>query len=210
MRNKRGWIRKKCAAIKLWIVVPAVILSLGGCVSLKAPGEPLPEETLKDFGEALNALDADGMLECMDEKTKKSITASMNIAMGLLGALTDISLGFDAEDLLAALPLFQRFIPMDSGDYPSVDFQATQTYISGDKATVYFYEVNSGDSSVVNMVKEDGQWKLTLDNRYIDESGADRIIIAGEEQTQEAKASEDEKRADLEKRIGALAEFFGF
>lgn len=200
------WIRKRCAAVKLWAVMPAILWSLCGCMSVKAPREPLPEETLKAFEVSVNELDVNGMMECMDEKTKKSITAGMDIAMDLFGALTDVDLGFGAEDLLAALPLFQGFIPVDSADYPTVEFKTTATYITGGKATVYFYEVNSGDSSIVNMVKEDGMWKLSLDTHYMDESEADRIIIDGEEVTRESEDGE----ADLAEITDRLAEFFGF
>lgn len=201
------WLKRRTAAATMGMIVAVLILTFTGCVSLKPEKESLPEDTLEAFEDAINAMDVNGMMDCLDAKTSKSITAGMDIAIGLLGAITEVDLGISAEDLIAAMPLFQEFIPADASDYPSVDFQITQTYISGNRATIYFYETGSQEGTIANMSKEDGVWKFSLDSRYIEESDADRVVIAGEEENQE---TDKESRADKEELKRALAEFFGF
>lgn len=174
----------KKAAVVFWIILVLVTVFCSACTE---PGrEPLPEDTLEAFEDAMNALDTDGMLECIDQKSIKAVTAGMNIVLGIVGGITEIDLGIDAEDIIAILPLLQEFVAVDMEDYPEVDFQVTETLVVGDKATVYFYEVNSGENGVVNMKREDGEWKLTLSSRQVEREKAERIIIPGEAEVQES------------------------
>lgn len=169
----------------LLVMLIGIMACCTGCVSLMPVKEPLPEETIEEFQDAMNAMDVNGMLECMDSGTVKSITAGMDIALGITGAVTGFDLGISAEDLIAALPLFQSFAGSYGygADYPGVDFEVMETYIKGNRATVYFTEINSGESMNVNMKKEDNKWRMTLDKRVIAEEDADRVIIAGQEES---------------------------
>lgn len=179
-----------------------MMTNMSGCLSLPKVREPLPEDTLEEFEDAINAMDVDGMLECMDEKSVKSLTAGMDLVMGLAGAVSGVDIDISAEDLIAMLPLFQGML----GDYaaqegvqtPQVDFQVLETYIKGDKATVVFTEAGSSDTAAINMVKEEGGWRLTLSTRAITPEDADRVIIAGaeEEETKSRAEERAERRAE--------------
>jgi len=181
---------KKKASAVIWIILVLVTVLCGACVM--PIREPLPEDTLEAFEDAMNVLDVNGMLECIDQSSTKAISAGTNIVLGIVGAITDIDLGIEADDIIAILPLLQEFVAVDMEDYPEVDFQVTETLISGDKATVYFYEASSGENGVVNMKKEGGEWKLTLGSRQVEREKADRIIIPGEEEAAESLASSEQ------------------
>lgn len=171
------WQRKIAA-----VLAAGMILGITGCLPAK---EALPEDTIEEYEMACNAMDVQAMLDCIDEKTVKSMTAGMDAVMGLVGAATGVDIGVKASDLIDMAPLLQSFMGdfvNESGGMPQVDFQVKKTYIKGSRATVYFTEANSGEDMVVNMVKNDGKWYMTLSNIMITKDSADRVISADEEE----------------------------
>ncbi len=152
----------------------------------------MPEDTIEAFEDAVNAMDVQGMMDCMDEDTVDALTSGMDIVMKIAGKVSGVDLGISAEDLLNVMPLFQGMLgdQMDEMGYPEVDFQVTETRIKGDKATVFFDEANSGESNVINMEKDDGTWYMVLDTRLIDRDEADRVIVPGEEEASEEEDDE--------------------
>lgn len=169
------------------MIICGVCLNLSGCLTGAIVQEHLPEETIEAYEDAINSMDVDGMMACMDESTQKTMTAGLDVTMGIVGAVTGFDLGISAEDLISLMPFFTAVAGEYGTDvYPQVDFQVTRTLIQGDKATVYFDEVNSGQSQVINMVKESGKWYMTMDVVLISEEEAERILYPGqEEETQE-------------------------
>ncbi len=173
-------LRKIICAVLLIVVMAGS----AGCQVLSLGEESLPEDTIEEFEDAVNAMDVNGMLDCMDESTVKTLTAGMDLMMQIAGAAAGVDLGLSGEDLIALFPLFQGLIgeEMYANGYPQVDFQVQETYIKGDRATVYFTEANSGETEVINMKKEDGKWYMTLSTQVIAQEDADRVIIAGQEE----------------------------
>lgn len=170
----------------------------GGCTELPHTWEPLPEDTVEELERAYNHMDAAAMIECLDERTTRDITLGIEATMGLVGAITGIELEISGEDLISMMPMLQELVYEYSDEgYSSADFQAMETYIRGDEATVYILEAVSGDTMQANMVKEDGKWKLTFWGDTITEETADRILIAGQE---------EEKRSSSQEENGKLSE----
>ncbi len=196
---KRG---KSFAAVCLAAVM------VGGCTTLPTTWEPLPEDTVEEFERAYNHMDAVAMMECLDEETKSDITLGIETTMGLIGAITGIEFEISAEDVVSMMPMLQEFAyEYSDEDYPSADFQAMETYIRGDEATVYILETASGDTMQANMIKEDGKWKMTFWGNTITEETADRILIAGqEEEKRSSSRKEDETLSEeqIAQLLGAL------
>lgn len=182
------WQRKIAA-----VLAAGMILGMTGCLPAK---EALPEDTIEEYEMACNAMDVQAMLDCIDEKTVKSMTAGMDAVMGLVGAAAGVDIGVKASDLIDMAPLLQSFmgdLVNESGGMPQVDFQVKETYIKGSRATVYFTEANSGENMVVNMVKNDGKWYMTLSNITITRDSADRVISADEEEKTTSLAGSSKK-----------------
>lgn len=176
------------------VLAGVMVLEMAGCVPEK---DALPEDTLEAYEDACNAMDIQGMLDCMDEKSVKSITAGMDLVMGIAGAVAGFDLGISASDMLDLAPLMQAMMgesfAAQMGEIPQVDFQVKETYIKGERATVYFSEANSGEDMVINMVKEKGKWYMTLSTVMISKEEADRVITAGEEKADGQETAQEEK-----------------
>lgn len=183
---------------KLVIVLAVVSAIVVGCVPVTKKREPLPEDTIEAFERAYNTQDVEGVLECLDEKTVKALTTSMDIVLNIAQAITEVDFGITMEDIMALLPIMQELIVIEDDEFDEIDFQVTETYIRGNKATVHFYEVNSGTENTVNMNKESDGWKFSVSTRYIKREDADRVIIAGENE------SKSERRAETGKRENSL------
>ncbi|MCD8362857.1 MAG: hypothetical protein LUC98_07850 [Lachnospiraceae bacterium] len=177
------------------MAVMMAVMALTGCsVSVKQKSDPLPEETIEEFEDAVNNMDVQGMLDCMDEDMQSTITSSLDLALGLVSAVTGVKISdyVKAEDLLNVAPLLQEFIPYtDTGEYGEVDYEVTATYIKGSKATVYFTELYSGENMVINMSKEDDKWLFSVTTTEIDPDEADRVIIAGEDSEDSSGSTSD-------------------
>ncbi|MCD8082486.1 MAG: hypothetical protein LUE86_02890 [Clostridiales bacterium] len=183
---------KKMVYCRPLLIGLAAFMMFGSGCSLSLTKESMPEDTLEEFEDAVNDMDVQGMMDCMDEDTVSALTSGMDIMMKIVGAATGVDLDISAEDLLNVMPLFQPLISdqMKADGAPEVDFQMTETRIKGDKATVFFDEVNSGESSVINMEKDDGKWYMVLDTRVIDRDEADRVITPGEEEESDDEYAE--------------------
>lgn len=178
------------------VFLSTVLVNCAGCSAFVVPKEPLPEDTIEAFEDAVNDMDVQAMMDCMDDKAVKALTTGMDVIMNIAGGLTGVDLGISAEDLIHMMPLMQGLSETYASEmgYPQVDFQVTETFIKGDKATVYFVEAGSGEQAVINMKKSDGQWKMVLDTKLITAQEADRVLIAGEE-TEENEDVDTEKAA---------------
>lgn len=176
------------------VFLSTVLVNCAGCSAFVVPKEPLPEDTMEAFEDAVNDMDVQAMMDCMDDKAVKALTTGMDVIMNIAGGLTGVDLGISAEDLINMMPLMQGLSETYASEmgYPQVDFQVTETFIKGDKATVYFVEAGSGEQAVINMKKSDGQWKMVLDTKLITAQEADRVLIAGEE-TEENEDVDTEK-----------------
>lgn len=205
---KRYWLKRMAVVT----VVFGMLMCSSGCSGIPLPRERLPEDTLEEFETAYNAMDIDGMLECLDESTIKTITTGMDLVLGITGAITGMDLEISAEDLISLIPLFSSLQIYDAEDYPKIDFMATETLIKGDRATVHFTEMIYGESTLANMVKKDGKWYITIAGKEISEEEADRILIPGEgeswfEEENEEKESFVSTDSDM---LGELFDqFFG-
>lgn len=178
------------------ILVILMILGFAGC-SLQDKAQ-LPEDTIEEFETAYNAMDFNAMLECLDESTASSLTAGMDIFLGITEGLIGFDFGVDAETLINAMPLMQTIFGdyIDYNEYPQIDLVVAETYIKGEQATVHIMELNSGETIVINMKKQDSKWKITLGAVYITRDNAERIIIAGQE--------EENNDSEIEKKNGIL------
>lgn len=176
------------------VFLSTVLVNCAGCSAFVVPKEPLPEDTIEAFEDAVNDMDVQAMMDCMDDKAVKALTTGMDVIMNIAGGLTGVDLGISAEDLINMMPLMQGLSETYASEmgYPQVDFQVTETFIKGDKATVYFVEAGSGEQAVINMKKSDGQWKMVLDTKLITAQEADHVLIAGEE-TEENEDVDTEK-----------------
>lgn len=180
----------------LWIM----IFSSGCTMLLQVKKDPLPEETIEAFEDAINDMDVDAMMACMDSKAVKAMMTGMDLLMKVAGGITGVSIPVSTQDLLDLMPLMQGINDAyGQMEYPQVDLQVTETYIKGDKATVYFTEVNSGEQAVINMELQDGTWVMTMDTKLIQPEDAERVIIAGQKE-----AGGDPDTAQMEDLDGTL------
>lgn len=190
----------KISLLLLWIM----IFNSGCMMMVQMKKDPLPEETIEAFEDAINDMDVDAMMACIDSKAVKAMTTGMDLLMKVAGGITGVSIPVSTQDLLDLMPLMQGINDAyGQMEYPQVDLQVTETYIKGDKATVYFTEVNSGEPAVINMELQDGTWVMTMDTKLIQPEDAERVIIAGQEE-----AGGDPDTAQMEDLDGTL-EFTG-
>ena len=190
---------------QILLLCSMIMLLCSGCsLVVNVKKDPLPEETIEVFEDAVNEMDVDAMMECMDSKAVKAMTTGMDVLMKVAGGLTGIDIPVSAEDLLNLMPLMQGINEAyGEMEYPQVDFQVTETYIKDDKATVYFTEANSGENAVINMELQDGKWVMTMDLKVIPPEDADRVIIAGQEE------STDEGGKDETAEVSGVLEIAG-
>ncbi len=171
-------------------VLTMVMMLLSGCtLAVHMKKDPLPEETIEIFEDAINEMDVETMMECMDPKAVKAMTAGMDVIMGLASGLTGFDIPISAEDLIAMMPMMQGITAAYGAEMevPQVDLQVTETYIKGDKATVFFTEAGSGENAAINMELQDGKWLMTMDLKPIMPEDAERVIIAGQEEAEETQ-----------------------
>ena len=108
--------------IRAGVLLCAASLCLGGCLSPELTRAHLPEETIEAYEDAINAMDVEAMLECMDEGTRNAMTAGLDVTMNIVGAVTGFDLGIGAEDLIDMMPFFTAIAgEYGAGEYPQVD-----------------------------------------------------------------------------------------
>ncbi len=180
---------------RIWLImIMTAILSLfcSGC-SLIEQKEKLPEDTLEQFEEAVNNADVEGMIECMDDTSVKALKAGLNATLGVMKAVTGIDLGLSGSDLLDMMPLLQGMAFASGEDMSSmqVDFEVLETRIKNDKATIFFRDTISGESTFLNMKKSDGAWYITMDTKPIDTDQAEHILYPGQEENADQQDEKD-------------------
>ena len=117
-----------------------------------------PGMTIKKLEEAINDLDIDAALECIDPKETKAIKAGLNI----LGKVYDIPIS-DILDLIHVIP---SIVIDNIPGQPLVAFDIVDVKINGDKAvvtvtTTFQYNGKTGSETTdLNMIKSDGVWYL--------------------------------------------------
>ena len=116
--------------------------------------EELVRERIDTFVTAYNDGDFDGVLECFDTKTRKTLEATFNLMGGLIGGLTGFS--FDLSDF------FTLGIAMMDGDVLAIE--VSKVTINGEKAVASAqmgYE-DIGKESIedvyITLVKEQDNW----------------------------------------------------
>ena len=184
---------KKIAAV----VAAGIILSSTGCEAREA----LPEDTIEEYEEAYNAMDIQAMLDCLDESTKKSLTAGMDSILGIVKAASGIDLGISGSDLMDMAPLLQAFtgnLMTEVGGAAQMDLKVEKTCIKGKRATVYCTELNSNTPINFNMVKDDGKWYMTLSTITISQENAERVILAKDEETAKSSKSSDKTSSSFD------------
>ncbi len=186
--------------LSIFLALMLLMLACAGCGLTAEEEDPLPEETIEEFEDAVNNMDVQGMLDCMSEDMQSTATSALDIVLNIASAVTGIKISsiVKAEDLINVLPLVQAILPYsDYADMETVDYQVHTTYIKGDKATVYFTEANSGENMVINMVLEDGKWVFAMTTTPLTEEEAERVIIDGVEQVDETESGNAASAGDL-------------
>lgn len=168
-----------------------------GC-SLIIKKEPLPEDTIEAFETAMNEMDVDAMLECIDPKVVKGMKTGMDLMLKAVGKISGVDISVTTEDLLSMFPLMKGITEVYGQgqlEYPKVNFQTTETYIKGDKATVYFTEMNTGENTVINMKLNEGKWVIIMDTKVISKENAERVLIAGQSEDKQKKEIDNRKES---------------
>lgn len=144
----------------VWIPIISVIL-IGAIVAVCMFFFKSDEQKIRDridtFFTACGETDIEGMVECLDSKTRKTYETMMGLTQGLLGGIT----GFD-------LPLGDMFelYAMDSSESFEMDYEIGTIKIDGKKATAKVTMKNgNGESETSDVVlcKEDDDWFIDLE-----------------------------------------------
>ena len=117
--------------LSLLLVLMMSITALVGCLGEEEPPKPtdteLITERVETFVEAYNDGDMNAVLACLDAKTRNAFQALLNVAGGIAGSVTGVSI--DLKDL------FALGVSTTSGDF--MDLKISSISIKNDKnATV--------------------------------------------------------------------------
>jgi hypothetical protein len=150
-----------------WLALPLAL------ALLPAPARAADEEDIRtafaDLQKALKAKDADKIWALLDTSTQKAA----NVEAESIRADYDKSGTKDKAKLEKALGLTKDEIGKLSGKsylkstkfhaktYEIPDGKVTKVTVDGDKATV-FYDEPDGDKEKLNLVRQDGKWKLIV------------------------------------------------
>lgn len=135
----------------IFLTVFFAVCCLFGCGK---SDEELVRERIDTFVTTYNDGDFDGVLECFDAKTRKTLEATFNVMGGLIGGLTGFS--FDLGDF------FTLGIAMMDGDVLAIE--VSEVSINGEQAvaTAQMGYTDIGEESVENvyitLIKEKGDW----------------------------------------------------
>lgn len=175
------------------VLAAGIILGSSGCGAAR---EALPEDTIEEYEEAYNAMDVQAMMDCLDESTKKSLTAGMDSILGIVKAASGIDLGISGSDLMDMASLLQAFtgeLMAEAGGAAQIDLKVEKTCIKGKRATAYCTEQNTSMPMNINMVKDDGKWYITLSTITISEENAERVILAEDKKAAKSSKTKEEK-----------------
>lgn len=146
----------KTAAI--WAAVVAFVIgAAAACLNFFVSP---PEETVTTLCSAIEEMDYDGMLSCIDSKTERQIKAIMDVSGDLFGSLTGISVDF--EDLMTLMPSIAPDL-----EAPDLGVSEVETILYADcsqaKLMEYCEAANNGcsipegylfDNSIVSFLQE--------------------------------------------------------
>lgn len=144
-----------------------LVVSLGGCAfiaeflkSLETEpktDEQLIEERIERFAEVYNNGDYDGVLECLDTKTRNTVSAMMNVGAAILGEF-GFDMGISLSDLFS---LGVGLIGDDeilTFDIHSIDVQSANLAVV--EVTMKSAVGNLSEAAVFTMRKEDDDWYI--------------------------------------------------
>ena len=136
-------------------MVLSLCFSLLTACSYEKSDEELIESKINKFLQAYNSGDMDGVLECLDAKTKNTVKASMNIGSALIGktgfgiTFSDLfSLGIGTMSEEDVLTISEKTINIES------DVKATVDVTLGYKDKLSDMQ----EKAIFTMVKEDDDW----------------------------------------------------
>lgn len=146
----------KTAAI--WAAVVAFIIgAAGACLNFFVSP---PEETVITLCSAIEEMDYEGVLGCIDSKTEKQLRAVMGVSGDLFGSLTGISVDF--EDLMTLMPSIAPDL-----ETPDLGVSGVETVLYADcsqaKLMEYCNTANNGgtipdgylsDNSIISFLQE--------------------------------------------------------
>lgn len=150
---------RKFAAISLFFI----ILMLCAC-GVKAS----PERTIKRFEKALQNIDIDSMIDCVEPRTAEGIRSAANIAGGLFG--------FDSKDIFNLLYLAVGIakqtniqeLTSEMDVFNSASFTIMSTDYNKDKSkaavAVEFSFDGESTTGIINMIKSEGEWYIQILN----------------------------------------------
>ena len=146
--------------IKSLLVI--VVLILGGAWYFNFFDNP--EDTITKFGESVNNLDVEGILDTVDPAETKKFRA----VTGLLGAVSYKVLGIDiVNTLLPMLPFAADYARAnDDGSIPELHFEFIHTDMNllRTEATVNAYLIdvttNEKEEGIFHLKKIDRKWRI--------------------------------------------------
>lgn len=143
--------------ISALLILSAIAFSFFGCATKS--DETMIEDRMNAFVKAYNAGDMEGILACLDAKTRNTYKAALNVGntlIGMTGFSVDIS---DLFSLGIGLVGEGELLTFDNMTISKVS--DTQAEIS---VALYYQDAQSTHSQQfsVAMVKEDGDWYIHI------------------------------------------------
>jgi len=142
---------------KLWLIpVLALLTAIAVAASVlfwPKSDEDKIRERIDDFSAACSDMDMEGMIDCMDSKTRKQFDAMMGLTDGLLGGIIGMDLPYTDMAMLFGF---------DSYEDIEVDFRINAIEISGDtaKVEVTMLDGNKTEEDTLVMCEEKGEWYI--------------------------------------------------
>lgn len=123
-----------------------------------------PEDTISKFGDSVNSLDLEGMLETLDPAQTKMARA----VTGVLGTVSKAMVGVDVVDtLVPLLPFLVDYVRSnDDGSIPYIRFEYINTEMNllRTEATVKAYLIddttNERQEGIFQLKKIDRKWRI--------------------------------------------------
>ncbi len=160
-------LQKTAKAICIAVLICLLVATLGSCDMIagflrELEAEPLTDEQLieariDDFAGAYNNGDYDGVLECLDTKTRNTFNAMMNVGEAILGGF-GLDMGIGLSDLFS---LGIGMIPDDE----ALTFAIHTIEVNDDNTATVNVNVKSAvggftEEGRFTMKKEDGDWYI--------------------------------------------------
>lgn len=156
-----------CRRLLSLLMTAALLLAMTGCGSPQAKIERLNERLCDSY----NHGDLEGVLDCFEPDLAQGIRMVVDAGIGLFGALTDVELELDSEDMFALVKtcfdlmpeeeLSALGMPVLEMELTALEFNEEQTYAVGD----VIMRLSVGDQTEayagrIAYIFEDGEWYL--------------------------------------------------